>query len=81
MKNSREKNNSEWEMAFNNNTESFQLPIQNNLNIARFSVEKIVDTVLANVSIFTLNFEHLSPKQKKGLYMLYIFFFLIFYIL
>lgn len=38
------------EMAFNS-TESFQLPIQNNLNIARFSVEKIVDTVLANVSI------------------------------
>lgn len=39
------------EMAFGS-TESFQLPIQSNLNIARFSVEKIVDTVLANVSKF-----------------------------
>ena len=47
-------------MAFNNNnnTESFQLPIQNSLSIARFSekiVEKIVDTILGNVSIYFFN--------------------------
>jgi len=36
-------------MAFNN-AEGFQLPIQNNtLDTARFSVDKIVDTFLAQV--------------------------------